>query len=310
MSTGKLQWIRVMEVSIGPSTGGKGLFVDKLRMAFKITKTITRNPNHSLIRIWNLSPENEGKIKGEFDSVIVNAGYKDNARLLFRGSIKQVGTPRDGLDYITEIEAADGDRDFKEATVTVSFAAGTMMSQVLDHLVGTLPTVKRGYVVLKDRKLIRGMHMCGPTRNGLDFVAQDSDAHWSFQDGNLHIVPVESTLPTEAIKLTSDTGLLGAPERTDKGIVARCLMNPDILPNGKIWLDNNTIKNRVLQQHQQLAGKPHKPTPPKRLVHVDPDGVYKVYKVEHEGDTRSSEWTSKVYCVGLGKAIPTGKAAA
>ena len=279
-------------------------------MAFKIQKTVGRAPNHSLIRIWNLSPENEGRIRGEFDSIIVNAGYQANARLLFRGTIKQVGTPREGLDYVTEIEAADGDRDFKSARVNVTFAPGTMMSQVLDHVIGTFSTVKRGYVALKDRKLIRGMTFVGSAPDLLDHIAADSDAHWSFQDGQLDIVPVTSTLPREAIKLTSETGLLSAPERTDKGIVVRCLMNPDIVPNGKVWLDNNNIKNRVLRQRLQKAGKPHKPTPPKSLVHVDPDGVYKVIKVDHEGDTRTNEWFSKVVCIGLGKAIPTGRAAA
>ena len=106
--------------------------------------------------------------------------------------------------------------------------------------------------------------------------------------------------------------MIGVPERTDKGINLKCLLNPRIKPGGKIWLDNNNFKERVAQARLKLpsakATTGHKAKAAHRIALLDPDGVYKVLKVEHEGDTRGPQWESRIVCVALG-GIPAGRVA-
>jgi hypothetical protein len=295
------QFLRRAEVITG--VGGNGIEVDDLRIYFKVTKTIGRTPNVATIKIWNLAPDSESLIKGEFDDVILNAGYDGNTRGLFRGNIRYAEGYPDGSERILQLDCGDGDRDFQNTPINVTLAAGTTTAQLVDHILSKFQSVKRGTIAIKDKKHARGRVISAMAPDVLDRVALDSDAHWSFTDGVLHIIPVGSTLPNEAIVITSETGLLETPKRTDKGLQVVCQLNPLIVPNGKIQLDNKDFRDQVRKQRLKLPGaKPHAGAKAKqshKLSTIDPDGIYKVIRVDHEGDTRGDKWVSEVVCVSL-----------
>lgn len=316
MPASTLQWKRVCEVLIGDSARGTGIVVKDLRIEFDVCKTIGSTPNTALIKIRNLAPENEAKIKGEFDEIILNAGYEGSSLLVFAGNIKHTSRYRDGNDDVMEIEAADGDADLRNTIVNATLAAGTSVSQAVDLLVGKFTKTKRGHILIKDAKRLRGKAMSGMVKKYFDGIAKDCDANWSIQDGRLEIVAVASTLPTEAIVIRADTGMLKAPEVGDKGIKVTCLLNPQIRINGKIFLNNNDFKFKVLTQRKKAAAghSTHRSTTkakgPKVLARLDPDGVYKVFKLTHKGDNRGRDWTTEVECLSLDVVIPVGKKAA
>jgi len=317
-----LQWRRVVDVAVGALEPGDTLVrgfkvTDSAskpgpRIQFEITKTLRSSLNTAKVRIFNLSADNRGRIKGEYQDIVVNAGYEGSALLLFRGQIRTVGTPSDGTDDITEIDAADGDRDARKSIVNFTLSAGTTTAQELDKIVGSFERTTKGHVVIKNKKRLRGKVVCGRATDALDKMAADGDAHWSFQDGRLDIVRADSTLPTEAIVIRADTGMQEAPEVDDKGIKVKCFLNPRIRCNGKIQLDNRDIKLKVARERERAPGakKPTKAPKAKNLARLDPLGVYKVYKVIHKGDTRSNEWVSEVFAEALDKTIPAGRVAA
>jgi hypothetical protein len=94
--------------------------------------------------------------------------------------------------------------------------------------------------------------------------------------------------------------MVGAPEISDKGVQAKCLLNPQLRPNGAVWLNNNDIKIKVLQQSVSAPKQKAK-----GLVRLAPDGIYKAYKLRHEGDTRGGEWYTTADCIRIGDAIPS-----
>jgi hypothetical protein len=106
----------------------------------------------------------------------------------------------------------------------------------------------------------------------------------------------------EAIVITSDTGLLEAPEHNDKGISVKCLLNPQIAVNGAIYLDNSAI--RLKQKKQKSLGKQKQQQPPVRL---DKQGIYKCLKVTHQGDNRSNQWYTLIESIGIGQPIPASR---
>ena len=311
MSDSVRQWKRKVQVVIGKA--GSGLMIENLRVQFEVAKTIEAAPNIAVIRIFNLHPDNEAKIKNEFDEVLLNAGYDGAMRLVFRGNIKHVYRYREKNDYITEIEAGDGDKDFRKAVMNETLAAGTTTSQLVDRAVGTFKGVggtSKGHVQVNDRARLRGKVISGNTRDVLHDVARESGANWSIQDGQLVIVSTNDVLPGEAIVLRADTGMLGAPEINDKGIAVKCLMNPELRVNGAIKLDNNGIKakrvkaqalatKREKQETNAPLGRENEP-----LVRLDPDGIYKVLKLTHKGDNRGQDWVSEIECIGLDQPIP------
>jgi hypothetical protein len=313
MSTSTLQYRRECTIILGDSTKGNALAITQsLRIKFEIVKTIGRTPNTCLLSIYNLTQDNEARVKGEFDEVVVNAGYKGSSLLIFAGTIRHTSAYRDGNDRILEIDAADGDFDLRNTIVNTAFRAGSTASDEIDHVISKFEKTAKGHVIVSDTRRLRGKVVSGLASKIFDRIALENDAHWSIQDGNLVMVPVASTLPTEATVLRSDTGLLGAPEVDDKGIKATCLLNPALRVNGKVQIDNNDLKLKIQKELETKPGHTKVKTKKHRgdLARVDPDGVYKVYKLEHEGDTRGGDWKSTVYCVGLDAAIPAGKSAA
>lgn len=300
---GVVQYMRACQVIIGNGSTGDGLSVAQpLRISFKITKTIGRTPNTCLLKLYNLSQASEDRIKGEFDEILINAGYVGHAELIFRGNIRHTFSYRDGNDRIIEIDAADGDKDFNQAIVNVTLASGTSTEDIIAHVLGAFTSTIKGVVNVVSRQHIRGRTLSGMARDILDDIARESNANWSIQDGKLHIVPTNATLPTQAIVLSSETGLLGAPEISDKGIMARCLLNPQIAVNGTIWLNNESIKLRVRKQHLAAPGA-HKPTTKAKqheIARTSPDGFYKVFMLVHEGDTRSAKWETESHVFSAG----------
>jgi hypothetical protein len=301
------QWKRNVEVLVGKQEDG--LLIKNLRIMFDITKTVDEIPNSAIIKIYNLNPINENKIKDEYKDIVVRAGYADQERLIFTGSIKYVYRYREGNDYVTEIEGGDGDDDYKNATINETLAAGTTDEQLIDKAVDTFKTTTKGTVKLKGKARRRGKVVTGNTRTVLKNVAARNGANWSIQDGELVIVPVDDILPDEAIVINSQTGMLSAPETNDRGIAVKCLMNPQLKINGAIQLDNNSIKAKRNRPQSLATPREKQETVQQNPVRQDPDGIYKVIKLTHKGDNRGNEWYSELECVGINEPIPKSRGA-
>lgn len=309
------QWKRHAQVVVGK--GGKGLLVENLRIQFEVTKTVEHKPNTALIKIFNLAPQNEEQIKYEFDEVLLAAGYEQSGQInaqgqlrypmIFRGNITHVFRHRSGTDYVTEIEAGDGDKDYRNAVMNETLAAGTTNAQLVDRAAQSFSKTggsTKGTVQINERARLRGKVVSGNTRDVLHDVARESGANWSIQDGQLVLVKTDGVLPDEAIVITAQTGMVGAPEVNAKGIALKCLLNPQLRVNGAIKLDNNSIKEKINRERAASDKKKNDSQAARR----DPDGIYKVLKLSHKGDTRGGEWASEIECVALGKEVPAARA--
>ena len=63
------------------------------------------------------------------------------------------------------------------------------------------------------------------------------------QDGALQVLVSGQALERTAVLLSSETGLIGSPEVSSKGILrARSLLNPEIFPGRKIKVETKEIK--------------------------------------------------------------------
>lgn len=319
-ATGSLQWLRLCEVVVGPAgatglqIGGGDPTAPQLKVQFEIIKTLDSTPNTAQVKIFNLNKTNEAKIanqKGgatEFTDLLVNVGYQGAAKLIFRGNIKHAFHYRDKADYVTQIEAADGDKDYRQAKLNLTLAAGTTHSELVNAAVASFSTTKQGSVLISSKPRIRGHVFSGMTRDVLSNLARESTANWSIQDGALQIVPVNGVLPNRAVVVNAATGMLSAPEISDRGIKVLCLLNPLIGINSVLQLDNYDIMQRIRKRRSLTKNTAKVPDRNLVTVALNPDGLYKVIRVDHRGDTRGSQWETESYCISLGSAIPAGDA--
>jgi hypothetical protein len=107
------------------------------------------------------------------------------------------------------------------------------------------------------------------------------------------------------VRINSRTGMVGIPEQGEDGIRVTTLLNPMLKIGTLVELNENDI-NKLTNT------VPSSPVPFDRyvglqlLAPVAPgDGLYRLYVVEHEGDTRGNEWYSHLTCLAIDRT--TGK---
>jgi hypothetical protein len=298
------QWFRRFQLLV--AARGRGLSIDNaqdagVRLKFEITKSLQKEPNQAKFEIFNLNPTHAAQIQNEFIDVIFNAGYEGNLKLLFTGNTQFVSHYRDKTDWITELICGDGDLALRRAFVNTTFAAGSTDETIADHC-RELLGVRKGVYQLDGAGSLRGRTYSKTAHETLDEIARTNGCNWSIQDGALQIVRADTMLNrNSATVLTAETGLLQAAERTEKGITVKCLLNPDIGVNSAIKLNNESIRAQAKQRRKLTAA------PRQQIVALNKDGIYKVFKVRHSGDTRSNDWVTEILCVGLGQPVPTSQ---
>lgn len=244
-----------------------------LRVAFKVEKSLDRNPNKADIQIWNLN-ENHRKTLQKKQQIIVEAGYVSTMQLLFSGDITFVNHVREGADWVTTIQNGDGSNQFASSQMNVSFAPGAQMEAVLKSaaeamgvgLGNAMEKFGAGGFRKGITEFTRGIVTSGMTKDVLDRLASTTGFTWSIQDGELQILGPGDTTTEELVSLTKDSGLIGSPEVGEDGVVkAKSLLQGTIRPGRKI-----------------------------RIQSLMMDGFFRVEKVTHSGDTWGSDWYSEL----------------
>src|SRR5260363_29895 len=76
------QWLRKVSLILGDEDG-EALNMSELRVAFSVQGGVVLTPKHADILIFNVAPHTAQRIQKEFRCVELQAGYADNAGLIF-----------------------------------------------------------------------------------------------------------------------------------------------------------------------------------------------------------------------------------
>ncbi|GHV57447.1 hypothetical protein FACS1894216_21970 [Synergistales bacterium] len=297
------QWIRDISLIVGKS-GGEGIELSGLKIAFDVLKTDTETPNKAQVKIWNLSDDTAQKIKDEFDTVILNAGYKAKMGLIYKGNIIQIRRLREKVvDKILEITMGDGDEGYIYAMTNKTLAAGATQKDVLDAAIEPMKEfgIELGYCPdLGDETLPRGKTIFRNSRDVIADICKTTNTTWSIQDGRVDIVPKDEAIPGNAYLISPATGMIDSPKQTNKGVEIKCLLNSDIHVGSTVKLEGDIEEAAAADDK---GGKQKSKEQPAKLAS---DGVYRVVQCRYKGDTWGNDW----YCelVGVAMDDTSGKA--
>lgn len=282
------------------SDTGEGLDFSMLRVKFAIKKTDAQTPNTADIRIYNVNKATASRLRKEFTRISLQAGYAPNPGIIFSGNIKQVRIGAEsGTDTFVDIAAADGDQGYNEAVVSTTLAAGASHHDQI--AIAAKPMAPTGAIVAHSGNVLpRGKVMYGMARDYLRLSAKALNASWSIQDGVIQFIALTGVLPDQMVMLNSKTGLVGTPEQTGDGVKARCLLNPLLKIGGTMHINEFDVREAALPDATKSAT-------PTNLVSIERDGVYRLYIVEHTGDTHGQDWYSDLTCLGVYAANPPSK---
>lgn len=277
--------------------GTQALDLSGLRFRFTVKAMDAESPTNAEIRVYNLSQDTVRQIRGEYSRVVLQAGYEGNYGVIFDGTIKQFRIGREnGTDTYLDLLAADGDTAYNFAVVNRTLAAGSTSK---DRIAAAVDAMKPKGITGSDvlipgtgGTLPRGKVLFGLARVALRNEADSNYATWNISQGRVQVIPRQGYAPGEVVVLNGRTGLIGRPEQTVDGIRAKCLINPAIQIGARVQIDQAAI-NQTLQQNPEAAPVPYNQWAGLQLLaNIAADGLYRVFVIEYEGDTRGNAW----YC--------------
>jgi hypothetical protein len=267
-----------------------GLIITDHRIEFEIEHNLTKHPNQCLIKITNLSEATRSAFKKSPLHISLEAGYKDDSSLIFRGDITYALSVLNDADWVTTIQCGDGDRIVQHARVNKSYSAGTSIGNILEDTfksVGQqIPDEIKNSDIFK-QTLKSGMAISGKHKDVVPALLKPHGYTWSIQDGQPLVLKDDDAVG-EVYTISEAEGMIGSPEfgKPDrKGrapiVTIRTLLHPKIRPGHPV-----TVSSRDLS------------------------GTFKVLKVKHRGDSLGSDWVTSVeirpISIGKNSAAGTG----
>lgn len=247
------------------------------RMQFKIEKNLGKEPNKAECVITNLAPTTRADIEKKPLLVRIEAGYESDANLeqVFVGDLRKGFTQRTGTDWETKLLMGDGDRGFRFAELSRSYIPGTRVKQVLDDITGAiglkLPPSIAGALEF-EHEYAGGYVADGTAEQELTHVLTPLGMSWSIQDGELQVLREGEPAPGEAHLIEEDNGMIGSPEFGDPTkpgkppiLKVACSLRPKIKCGATI-----------------------------RVQARDIQGLFRVEKLTHTGDTRGKDWKTEI----------------
>lgn len=297
---------RVASLVVGKE-GGKGKELAGLRFSFSIQKGSTKTPNQCSVKVWNAAPDTRALIEVIGNVLILKAGYSEDigATTIFSGNVTRSLTVREGPDWITELELQDGFVEFRDAKVSLSFAKGATVSQVVTAISKKfgLPVRPLPADVAK-KQYPAGFAFVGRVRDAMDKACENGGLEWSIQNREIQVIKKGGVFKQKAYLLTPDTGMVGSPMQETKTMTEKAAAKEGITANQPgvrktTRRDNNFEVQEVLQVFGYKVKTLLQPLiEPGGYVQVKSKGIngefFRVEELTHTGDTHGNEWHTEL----------------
>lgn len=290
--------------------------VSNLRCIFKTKANIDTIAQTCTLVVYNMNAATEKEVIEEGFQIAIYGGYQEGQYgQVYVGDIVQVFRNREnGIDYRLEIIAIAGAKEYCSNFVKCTLAAGSTPRTQITQIANSSDR-KFGVGEVSDelpvQPLPRGKVLFGTPAKYLRDICIFNDAnYWSGQDGNLVVKTVNQEIPEDQVlELTPTTGLVGTPAYSDDGIHIKMLLDPRVILQSMIKIDNEIIQRQAIQIN---ADGKQNPNAVDQNAIFDKNGEYQVFSIEHSGDTFGDDWTTTVIAAGrngrLGKlGAITGK---
>jgi hypothetical protein len=270
-----------------------------LRITFQTKQADKETPSYVNIRVFNLSDSTSQLIQNEGQTVQLQAGYQDgNYGIIFSGQVIQIKRGRaNQTDTYLDIMAGDGDFALNQTVFNQSLKAGWTDKDVLAAQIALKANgVTNGPdAMLTTTSRPRGRVLYGMVRDTLREICANQGMTYSVQNGQLTLIPLLGFLPGEAVVCNSQTGMIGLPEQTQNGIKVRMLLNAQLSIGSKLQINQASIQQLTQPAQIEASAKFSTVTPGV----AKGDGTYRIYVIEHKGDTRGNDWYSDITCLSI-----------
>jgi hypothetical protein len=295
-------WLRYAKITIEGSGGT--IDCSELRCKFNITDTIIQTPNQLRLYVYNMKKETAQQIvkaQSMDKKVTLDIGYEDNHAVMFSGQIKQAIYGRENPTDTFLFVLASGEYGYNYATVNKTFKKGSTQQDIFDEAMKALKEfgASKGTIMpdLSKIKYPQPVVIYAMARDVIRNIALTNDCSWWIdtigQGGELHIVDKDKPIEGNEVTLNSKTGLIGMPQQTMDGIIVRCLINPKMMAGRTVRIDQASVRPG---EGGLVTGGELDPSTA-LMPGISADGVYKIVKLDVDGDNRGQNWYCDMVCL-------------
>lgn len=250
--------------------------IKDLAISFKIEKSLDSEPNRCEVVIRNCSELERVNLTKKPLMIQLDAGYDDNQRRIFLGNLRfGYSDLDDDGTWETNLQLADGDGAWRYARVNRAYKKGIPVTTVLQDAAKTMGLTIDASTLASNElqsQIASGITLYGPTRDELTRLLAPFGYNWSIQDGKMQILRDEDTRSDQARIISEDTGMVYSPqwqvpEKDGQAAMlhVKCLLYPELTPGARIQVSSRDV-----------------------------NGMFRIEKVTHTGDTHGDDWLSEI----------------
>ncbi len=179
---------------------------------------------------------------------VLEVGYQNENFTLFKGSVQTGGSRWNGYQWETTFKAVDGLKS-KKKKINKTYPKKTDLKKMLKD---TLKQMEDGFKnIIKDVKSEiseNGITLSGAGDMVLDRIISmmpNQNLERTIQDEVTYVKPVDSAIDdTTAAVIAFDTGMIGAPKKTEDGIEFKSLLSTGLSPGRKVIIKSIEVSER------------------------------------------------------------------
>lgn len=253
---------------------GKTLTIQDFQINFSGKIYGDSNLNEMDISIANLGNSDRAFFDEEKYKIDIElyAGYKSLNGLIFKGTQELSNVKKgDGIkgfdkynsrskqdhtNWVTTLTCKDGIKHTKGSAFSLSMKGKQKVSSVINEVAKKLGLPK-GSINTKGFKKQEFNNGFSASGNAYAFVQNlcRKNGHVAvIEKGILNIRKIGEPLSNQIILLDKSSGLLGSPEKTEKGIKARSQLRPDFFTGGIVEIRSDYVKGQFIINNMYPVG--------------------------------------------------------
>lgn len=239
-----------------------------LTAEFSIGRSISAGTNTAIVKIYGLGETKRRLLYKDHNDIkkyilmTIYAGYNGNLFSIYRGTIQECYSMRDGgaTEYKTVIDSTDTLLDLFLGKTSITFDKDATTEYKIRSIAGDLMTLELGTISknVKFAQARRGENITGrPLENMRDLGLDENGwQSMSVDDGKVYFLNENEVVEDLGIlEINGDKDLLGSPRRRNSYITAELLFEPQAMLNQLAILNSKTVP--WLNQAYKIMGVSH-----------------------------------------------------
>lgn len=146
-----MKFLRDYEITIQNPSGEMFTIKPPFSAKISVTRNTLASANKAKITLYNLAPATRNSIFKDKYSITeywqlkIKAGY-ERLTTIFQGNLYESISYKQGVDWVTQIDAFDGMSAIQNGYTSQSVAAGTSRGNIIQNIIGNMPNVIAGSI--------------------------------------------------------------------------------------------------------------------------------------------------------------------